>query len=295
MYTQFFGNYLLTNGYVTKEQLFDAMKKQEEAHMRLGTLAIHKGLMTTDAVEEIVILQTHESKKFGELAVENGYLTEDELTDLLQEQSPDFLLLAQILVDDGIISPVEMDSIIATYKDDNEIIELDMTADQHDIIMNQIDNLFIDYENLAEECKSYFELLFNDFIRFVGEDFTTLPAEKVDVFPVDCASTQTVLGKYNIKSIISMDEETAIAFASRYVGESFIEYDEYVQASLEDFLNLHNGLFIVNVSNSDSIELNITAPEKIEDPIIDFANETLHFQVMYSFGLVHFLIELLPA
>ena len=40
----------------------------------------------------------------------------------------------------------------------------------------------------------------------------------------------------------------------RYVKDHFIDYDEYVQASLEDFLNLQNGLFIVNVSNDSSTE-----------------------------------------
>ena len=40
MYTQFFGNYLLSNGYVTKEQLFSAMQRQADNHLKLGTLAI---------------------------------------------------------------------------------------------------------------------------------------------------------------------------------------------------------------------------------------------------------------
>ena len=36
MYTQFFGNYLLSKGYVDKDQLFDAMKRQSNEHTRLG-------------------------------------------------------------------------------------------------------------------------------------------------------------------------------------------------------------------------------------------------------------------
>ena len=52
MYTQFFGNYLLAHNYVTQEQLFDAMKRESDARMRLGTLAISKGYMTAQEVEE---------------------------------------------------------------------------------------------------------------------------------------------------------------------------------------------------------------------------------------------------
>lgn len=38
MYTQFFGNYLLANGYVTRDQLFSAMRQEADQHMKLGTL-----------------------------------------------------------------------------------------------------------------------------------------------------------------------------------------------------------------------------------------------------------------
>ena len=62
MYTQFFGNYLLSQGYVTQEQLFEAMQKQSSQRMKLGTLAMHAGLMTAAEVDQIVILQTHYDK-----------------------------------------------------------------------------------------------------------------------------------------------------------------------------------------------------------------------------------------
>ena len=67
------------------------------------------------------------------------------------------------------------------------------------------------------------------------------------------------------------EEDTAIAFASRYVHEQFHSYDEYVQASLEDFVNLQNGLFIVNVSNTSNTELTLGAPEHITVSPIQFS------------------------
>ena len=50
MYTQFFGNFLLSKGYITNEQLFDALKEKAQKHAKLGTLAIHSGLMTAAEV-----------------------------------------------------------------------------------------------------------------------------------------------------------------------------------------------------------------------------------------------------
>ena len=104
MYAQFFGNYLLSHGVVTREQLLETMHRKSSTKIKLGTLAIHAGYMTANEVDRIVILQTHEDKRFGELAIHEGYLTEEEVTKLLAEQKPDFLLLGQALVDEGLIN-----------------------------------------------------------------------------------------------------------------------------------------------------------------------------------------------
>ena len=62
MYTQFFGNYLLANGYVTQEQLFSAMRRQADKHIKLGTIAMHAGYMTASEVDTVYIRQTQELK-----------------------------------------------------------------------------------------------------------------------------------------------------------------------------------------------------------------------------------------
>lgn len=296
MYTQFFGNYLLSKNCVTQDQLFAAMQKQASTRLKLGTLAIHSGYMTASEVDQVVIEQTHEDKKFGELAVELGYLTGDQVVELLKSQSPDFLLLGQILVDDGVITNTDLANYITEYRTDNELIDLDMTEDSQKNVEKLLTRLFVASEVPPSRFGvMYLELLFNNFVRFVGEDFTILGCEECTAFPTECCITQQVVGDYSINAYISMFKPTAIEFASRYVGDRFTEYDEYVQASMEDFLNLHNGLFIVNVSNEASIELSLTAPEVVEQPILDFTNRAYHFSVLYSFGTVNFILEVVKA
>ena len=52
MYTQFFGNFLLSKGYITNQQLFLVpLKEKAQKHAKLGTLAIHSGLMTAAEVD----------------------------------------------------------------------------------------------------------------------------------------------------------------------------------------------------------------------------------------------------
>lgn len=293
MYTQFFGNYLLSREYVTQEQLFAAIQKQSDQHVRLGTLAISAGLMTASEVDYVVIQQTHEDKKFGELAIELGYLTNEQVLDLLKSQNPDFLLLGQILVDDGVLTNTDLEDIIIGYRSQNEMIDLDMVDESRENIDRLFEHFFIMSETpVSVRGRMFIELLFNNFIRFVGDDFSPLTPELCMEFPVECCVKQEVIGDYSVSSYLNMDEATAVEFASRYVGDQFDVYDEYVQASLEDFLNLHNGLFIVNCSNDFSMELSISAPKRIEAPLIVFENRTLYFPILYSFGTVNFILEI---
>jgi hypothetical protein len=72
----------------------------------------------------------------------------------------------------------------------------------------------------------------------------------------------------------------------------FTEFDEYVKASLEDFLNLHNGLFIVNMSNEKSIELTLDPPHQETDPVLSLSDNSFVIPVIYPFGTVYLLLTL---
>ena len=66
MYAQFFGTFLLSHNVVTKDQLLSALGKKSSQHMKLGTLAIMKGYMTANEVDNVIISQTHNDCRFGE-------------------------------------------------------------------------------------------------------------------------------------------------------------------------------------------------------------------------------------
>lgn len=296
MYTQFFGNFLIANGYITQDQLFSAMQKQPYKHMKLGTLAMHAGYMTASEVDEIFIKQTHADRKFGEVAIELGYLTNDQVISLLKTQSPDFLYLGQVLLDDGVLTNTEFEKILADYRSQNELMDLDMLVENQDVITRLFEKfLIVSQAPLPLKSRMYVELLFNNFVRFIGDDFTPISVEEVKEFPLECCVKQEITGKYALASYLCMDEPTAVAFASRYVEDVFTEYDAYVKASLEDFLNLHNGLFIVNVSNDSSMELTIDPPEQIELPVLELKHTTYHITIFYTFGTVHFLMEVISS
>lgn len=291
MYTQFLGNYLLQKGIVSQEQLFNAMARLSQTHIKLGTIAIHEGLMTANEVDECLYIQTREDKRFGEIAIERGYLEEPQVSELLNKQTPEFLLLGQNLVEDGVFSYEELERIMFDYKNENELYDLSLDVENQDVIENIISKFFVMAEIPPNELNiMYLELMFNSLIRFIGEDFTPLSPMVLEEFPVTFGVSQKILTEHEIETHVDCDRETAIAFASRYAKEDFMEFNEYIAAAMEDFLNLHNGLYIVNVSNLLSKDISLTPPEIIEDGVLYGPNKCVDFPVAYPFGTVHLLI-----
>lgn len=261
MYTQFFGNFLLEKNLITKEQLLKAIESQKGQRLRLGTLAIHAGLLTAAEVNHIHGVQTHKNKRFGEIAMDLGYLSSVQIDKLLAAQTPSYLLLCQALVDLNYLSAEDFESAMEEYQLMHQLSDLDFSNEQYDKVALLIARFFSDQLVNDPGCfASYITLFFNNIVRFIGQDFAPSRVFTASDLDADHMAIQRIKGRYNLTTGIAMDEETLIAFASRYAGEEFYENDEFTQAALEDFLNLHNGLFAVNASNSDSIELELEAP-----------------------------------
>lgn len=296
MYAQFFGNYLLSKGIITNEQLIDALKKKATTQIKLGTLAMHAGYMTANEVDRIYIEQTHQDKRFGELAVSEGYLTEMQVTELLKSQTPDFLLLGQALIEEGFINNQQLQDLIIDYQSMNELDDFGYSDETIDAINHLVENFFILAERpLSEYELTFFHLLLNNMLRFIGDDFTLVNPSQVTEYPVNYCVSQRINGNFSICVYLDMTEDVAIEFASRYVDDNFTEFDEYVKSSLEDFLNLHNGLFNVNASNDSSLELDLQPPKVETDELLIFEAETFMLPIVFSFGTVYFLFEIFKS
>lgn len=293
MHTQFFGNFLLNKEIISPEQLIDLLKIHSTAHKKLGTLAIHSGFMSASEVEDVYITQTHFDKLFGELAVNLGYLTESQVDNLLTTQLPDYMLLGQILIDKNLLTHVELEDLITEYKSVYEIYDLELITEQQEMVNKLLADFYLP-EDIphSEHILSYLTLLFNNLVRFIGEDFTTLNVMNLTEIPTNFCIAQEVEGSFSFLSALDMEQETAITFASRYVNDDFQEFDEYVRASIEDFLNLHNGLYTVNMSNDFSMELQLQPPVPHENTLLETGFSFYLLPIMYSFGTINFLFSI---
>ena len=292
MFTQFFANYLLNKKIINKEQLMEVLNDSDTKRIKLGTLSIYEGLLTASDVDRIHILQTHIDKKFGQIAVEEGYLTIEQVDYLCEKQQPDYLLFGQKLIDKKYITTQQFEDLLNKYQSEFEIDNMEYEEELKDKVIVLVKNLYnVDTIENSDRNIEYMVLLFNNLIRFIGNDFTPLSADVMPEYATKCCTTQAIIGKNKILTGIDMDIPTAISFASRYMGKELYEYNEYVAASIEDFLNLHNGLFSVNMSNEYDLELDLEPLEQQNNSIISTGSNIVYFPIIFSFGVINIVLN----
>lgn len=292
MFAQFFGSYLLNNGLVTASQLSKALEKKKNTKIKLGVLAIDAKLMTAQQVEDVHQKQATVDKRFGDLAVEMGYISKDDVEKLIASQPSDYLLLGQTLVNDGALTNEQFESAINDYKTKHSLSD-DEISDDKNTKLSHIISEFYHFETAknAKAYTAYLNLLFKNIIRFIGDDFTPLESSVVRSFDANYYVTQCVSGNLNCSTGVEAEEYQYLKFAGRFAQEEITCPDEYAHAAVGEFLNLHNGLFTVNLSNEFGVELNLEPQEYLENKTVAFENSAFCIPISFSFGIINFIIS----
>lgn len=296
MHGQFFGSYLLNKKIITTEDLRIAITNMSHSHIKLGTLAMYKGYMTSEQVDECCYIQRREDKHFGEIALERNFISCDDLNALLSSQVPDYLRLGQALVDANIITNTQLNELLESYNAESPYgiycaLSMDTSEEEINNTLKESIKRFFNASSTIELSKHslmYMHLLFNNLVRFIGDDFTPLPPIPYNEYNGEYCVTHGIMGSLNFLTGISMEKSAAIKFASRYAEMDFEEFDDYVAASLEDFINLHNGLFCVNLSNIYSLELTLDPPLNRDN--VDLTDQAVIVPFVYPFGSIHIFL-----
>jgi len=292
MFTQFFGNYLLHHQLVSPEHLSEVLQSMKTTRLKLGVLAINAGLMTAAQVEKAHLEQQRVDKRIGEVMVDMGFLTKDQVEDLFKTQPAGHLLLGQALVDNGYMTNSQFEQALICYKHENSISESDFD-DGNDEAAARLVKHFYNFGGGEGSVymTSYVSLLFKNLIRFIGDDFTPMDAKPVTGEISNCV-VQRIEGGLSAITIIDADNAAMIEFASRFAKEELTDADEYTQACVSEFINLHNGLFAVNMSNDNGIELKLEPQCFYDSMDLGELKNACVIPVCFSFGTVNFIVSL---
>lgn len=113
---QFLGQYLVSQGHVTREQLEAALDFQESNNLPLGALALSKGLLSERQLLIVHAQQLGSEDRFGEVAVRRGFLTRHQLDELLREQKEARVLIGDALVRAGAIEADTLAVAVEQYR-----------------------------------------------------------------------------------------------------------------------------------------------------------------------------------
>ncbi|MBQ7835187.1 MAG: chemotaxis protein CheX [Ruminiclostridium sp.] len=285
MFTQLFGHYLLNKKYITTEQLQKALEEKNNTRVKLGALAIDAGYMTAQQVEKVHEAQKRLDKRIGDIAVEMGFLTDEQVGELLSKQKTANIVIGQTLMDLGYMTNADFEKALAEYKasagfagDDNDDMLAENIIGAFGLEDLEDKNFYVDYL-----------LLFaRNIIRFIGDDFVFTGCTRNPEFRSDYLCSQDIKGKISAYTAIGCHMMAFYSFASRYAGEG-VDGDEFAEACVGEFLNLQNGLFAVNISNTEGIELDLT-PQVSEKNVKLNIDSGIKVTLAFSFGEVEVVI-----
>ncbi len=282
MYTQLFGHYLLNNSVIDADELHAALTAMSRIKAKLGAAAIDEGLMTAEQVEEVHELQHTVDKRFGDIAVEKGFLTEEQVRLLLSKQKNANLVLGQALIDFGFITNKQFEEALKDYKRRFSLIDGETEEERMEKEMVQI--LGIDDMPDSDFYAEYILLFIRNLIRFLGDDFSFSGVSRGATISMNYACLQDINGPINAHVVLGGTERGFIGIAARYAGEDLNETDGYTKACVGELLNLQNGLFAVNTSNTHGQELELSPQTSEEKLMITVPENGIAVSLTFSFG-----------
>ncbi len=285
MFTQLFGHYLLNKNYITTEQLQKALEEKNNTRVKLGALAIDAGYMTAGQVEKVHEAQKRLDKRIGDIAVEMGFLTDEQVGELLSRQKTANIVIGQTLMDLGYMDNATFEKALAEYK-----ASAGFSSEENDDTLAENITAVFGLDDLADKdfYLEYLLLFVRNTVRFIGDDFAFAGCERNPEFKSDYLCSQDITGKVSAYTAIGGDKKAFYTIASRYAGEE-MDNDEFAEACAGEFLNLQNGLFAVNVSNTQNVELELT-PQLSEKDVTLNIDDGIKVSLAFSFGTVNIVI-----
>lgn len=116
MAAKFFGEFLLEKGLITREALEQVLAIQKESRFKLGELAVSLNLLTKKDAKRINLKQQSQNKRFGDIAIELGLLNQQQVESLFINQQEKRRYLGDILVEQNLFSQQQLEQQLKAHE-----------------------------------------------------------------------------------------------------------------------------------------------------------------------------------
>lgn len=151
---------------------------------------------------------------------------------------------------------------------------------------------YMSLPNMSDFVRTYIEKLVYNISMYVDSDFSLGSIEILSDFSGKCELSQAITGVPSAFSCVEGKEEVLMTFAEHYSHLGITSFDVLAREAILDFLNLHNGLFVVMLSKNNICELSLDAPKQNGNFSLDLAQykSITVIPVMFQYGTVKFFL-----
>lgn len=269
MGNRYFSQYLLNAGILDAGNISDVMPKSAHAVPQLHILAMQQHLLSESQVEELstaddVVKTLEEAKMLSDAQIES-----------LKNTVPGRdARVAQTLLDEHIADLKTIERCFREYDND----ELHPIKDAVKKIVSKYEEM----NPVADIYGEYTEMFVGALQRFMDTDAVVL-TEATDL---DFAGTrivsQSMGGQLSVAVAVLAKNQMFLEMARRYSGEDLTELDELAEDSLAEFINVLNGLYIVNLSGRD-LDMDLDMPRGGQD-VGPTASNMIAMRIVTDFG-----------
>ncbi|MBR1760803.1 MAG: chemotaxis protein CheX [Schwartzia sp.] len=249
MNSLYFAQFLVNEGTLDSQEVKELLRQCEETEPGLAVVALAEGAVSASKLAE---LMPFEKDAFPHLAVAEGLLFASQVEKLQEVRATDGLKLAQALLDSGKMDFVELGRQMAACG-----------AAEGSPIKDAVRRLAEDNEEPAAESETYAEfteLFMRSLMRFMDTSAV------IDFSEPECGGmyathtvSQRLTGSVSFVSGIYASDKIFVEMAQRYSREMIDEADEMAEDSVAEFLNVVNGLFVVDLGKRD-FDLDLETP-----------------------------------
>lgn len=151
--------------------------------------------------------------------------------------------------------------------------------------------------SLSEFAKLYINKLVFNLVTYVDSNISVGSIESVQSYSVRNELSQEITGIPGAYSAIDGNENVLAQFAEQYSKLGIEDFGLLAKEALLDFLNLHNGLFVVLLSKMNICELSLNAPTQNGNKLIGSEPNAMLtiIPVTFSYGTIRFVLGECPS
>jgi len=245
MLRQYFAQSLLNSGVLSAEQVRLLLETRTDHQARIEIRALCQGVMKAEQIEKIKKRQKPD-EDFAALAIAAGCMTESQRCSLEAMVPSTNWNFAQGMLDEHFVAGYSALEALLTDYEAKETMAVG-TA------INQVAMKNVNFAELEEECDLYSEytdVFLRTLSRFMNiEAVINLTADPFIGEQSAITISQHLTGDIMLTTGIMAEEDVVLELARRYSQENIEKADALAVDSVAEFLNVTNGLYIVNLSN----------------------------------------------